>query len=64
MRELIRKVVALISLQIMLLAVATLALTGLIMGYGYRRTYTVLCEEIADAIKAAKGRILAGGKYK
>lgn len=64
MRELIRKVIALISFPLVLLAIATLALTGFVMGYGYRRTFTVLCEEIRDALKAARGRILAGGKYK
>lgn len=64
MRELIRKVVALISLPIIFLAIATMSLTWFVMGYGYRRTFTVLSEEIRDALKAARGRILAGGKYK
>lgn len=62
MREFILKVISLISIPMMLLTLATLALTGLVIGYGYRRTYTVLSEEVAYALKATRGRILARGK--
>ena len=64
MREAFRFTAAAFSVPFLLIGLCILAAVGFIMGYSYVRTYSVLADEMVDALDTAKARLIAGGKRK